>query len=64
MRARFFYSQLHAIFGTFNSRFSVNVHVSGTVGNSHKVEQLSRNYRQFLFELCCRVRRLSSEIED
>ena len=27
----FFYSQLHAIFGTFNLHFSVNVYVSGTV---------------------------------
>ena len=26
-----FYSQLHAIFGAFNSGFSVNVYVSGTV---------------------------------
>ena len=34
------------------------------VANSHKVEQPFRNYCHFLFELCCRVRRLSSETED
>ena len=34
------------------------------VGSSRKVEQPSRYYFQFLFELCCRVRRLSSETGD
>ena len=30
-RMIFFYSQLHAIFGTFNLHFLVNVYVSDTV---------------------------------
>ena len=38
--------------------------VENNVANSRKVEQPSRNYFQFLFELCCRVRRLSSETGD
>ena len=38
--------------------------VENNVANSRKVEQPSRNYFQSLFELCCRVRRLSSETED
>ena len=38
--------------------------VENNVANSRKVEQPSRYYFQFLFELCCRVRRLSSETGD
>ena len=38
--------------------------IENNVANSRKVEQPSRNYFQFLFELCCRVRRLSCETED
>ena len=34
------------------------------VAYSHKVKQPSRNYCQFLFELCCRARRLSCETAD
>ena len=34
------------------------------VANSYKVKQPSRNYCQFLFELCGRAKRLSNETED